>query len=239
MPTEPDPRDFPELPPGLAPAWIDTPRPRRGPKPAHTVPGIVAAAVTIADTDGLAAASLPNIAAALGLTTNALYRYIGSKEELLVLLADAGFGPPPAALEGSSWRPAVRAWSRAALGRYRGRPWLLDIPFRGDPVTPNRLGWTELLLSVLPDLSGPDALRCASLISDVTRATAERQRSFADPDSVDSPDRAADIRAFLRPLLVERGYALVASLTAATGFPAADEDYGLERVLDGIATRLP
>src|SRR6266496_1346992 len=197
MPTEPEPDERPDLPPGLAPSWVAAPRPRRGPKPSHSLAQIIAAAIELADADGLAAASLPNIAASLGLTTNALYRYVGSKEELLVLLADTGFGPPPS-LPGSDWRSTARAWTYAALDRYQSRPWLLDLPFRGSAVTPHRLRWTELLLASLcsAGLSDVDALGCARLVADFTRATAERLRALADPDSADSPLLAAEVRAF-------------------------------------------
>ena len=238
MPTEPEPDDRPDLPPGLAPAWGATPRPRRGPKPSHSLAQIVAAAVELADADGLAAASLPNIAASLGLTTNALYRYVGSKDELLVLLADAGFGPPPPSPPGSDWRLATRDWTYAALDRYRARPWLLDLPVRGSVVTPHRLRWTEQLLSALSGagLSDVDALGCALLVADFARATADRLRARADPDSPDSAVRADDVRTFLRPLLADGGYPHLAALAARGEYPgAASVDFGLDRVLDGIA----
>lgn len=237
MSIEPDPDERPDLPPGLAPAWVAAPRPRRGPKPAHSLPQIVAAAVELADADGLTAASLPNIAASLGLTTNALYRYVGSKDELLVLLADAGFGPPPT-LSGSDWRTTARAWSYAALDRYRVRPWLLDLPFRGSDVTPHRLRWTELLLAAMPTagLSGVDAIGCVRLVEDFTRATAERLRACSDPDSADFPSRATDVRSFLQPRLVEGDYPRLAELTARGDYPVASSvDFGLDLVLDGIA----
>lgn len=237
MPTEPEPDERPDLPPGLAAAWVAAPRPRRGPKPSHSLAQIVAAAVELADADGLAGASLPNIAASLGLTTNALYRYVGSKDELLVLLADSGFGHPPS-LPGTGWRTTARAWTYAALDRYQARPWLLDLPFRGSAVTPNLLRWTELLLAALSaaGLSDVDALGCARLVADFTRASADRLRAVADPDSADSPLRAADVRSFLHPLLASGGYPHLAALAAQGSYPAASSvDFGLDRVLDGIA----
>lgn len=238
MPTEPEPDDRPDLPPGLAPAWGAAPRPRRGPKPSHSVDRIVAAAVELADADGLAAASLPNIAASVGLSTNALYRYVGSKDELLVLLGDAGFGPPAPLAPDSDWRGAAREWVRAALERYRGRPWLLDLPSRGSAVTPHRLRWIEQLLAVLTEagLSDVDAFGSALLLGDFARATADRLRARADPDSADSPARVRDVRAFLRPLLVDGGYPRLAALAARGEYPGAGSvDFGLDRVLDGIA----
>ncbi|HEY2062526.1 MAG TPA: TetR/AcrR family transcriptional regulator [Amycolatopsis sp.] len=236
MPTQDDPVD---LPPGLRPAWLAAPRPRRGPKPAHTVAQVVAAAVELADEEGLAAASLPNIAASLGLSTNALYRYVGSKDELVVLLADAGFGPPPDGLvSAGDWRATIRAWTRAALERYRTRPWLLDVPFRGGAVTPHRLRWTELLLTALDGagLSDVDALGCAQLVADFARTTAERRRALDDPDSADAPARTAQLREFLQPLLAERDYPRLAALASAGRYPATSTvEFGLDRVLDGIA----
>lgn len=237
MPTEPEPDDRPDLPPGLAPAWGAAPRPRRGPKPSHSLDRIVAAAVELADADGLPAASLPNIAASVGLSTNALYRYVGSKDELLVLLGDAGFGPPPPSSPGP-WRTAARDWTYAALGRYRARPWLLDLPSRGSAITPHRLRWTEQLLAAFSEagLSDVDALGCALLVADFARATADRLRARADPDSADSEVRAGDVRAFLRPLLVDGGYPHLAALAARGEYPGAGSvDFGLDRVLDGIA----
>ncbi|TVT61805.1 TetR/AcrR family transcriptional regulator [Amycolatopsis rhizosphaerae] len=243
MPTEPDPHELPGLPPGLTAAWVTTPRSRPGPKPSHSVAQIVAAAVELADTEGLAAASLPNIAASLGLTTNALYRYVSSKEELLILLADTGLGPPPAPRAGETdWRAAVRHWAHAALERYRARPWLLDVSFRGGPVTPHHLSWTERLLAALSmaGLSDVDALGCARLVADFTRTTAERLRALTDPDSTDFPPRAAGVRAFLSPLLAERDYPRLAALAASGEYPAATSvDFGLDRILDGIAALLP
>ncbi|WP_134729747.1 helix-turn-helix domain-containing protein [Amycolatopsis nivea] len=236
MPIEPDPR---ALPPGLSPAWQGGPRPRRGPKPSHTVEAVVAAAVELADTEGLAAASLPNIASALGLTTNALYRYVSSKDELLILLAETGFGPPPEPAAGLEWRSAVRAWADAAAKRYAARPWLLDVR---ESLTPHRLRWTEQLLDIFTGagLSTVDALGCAELVSAVVRATADRRRTAADPDSPESAEYSAEVRAFLQPRLSEGGYPHLAELAESHGWPAAaPEDFALERVLDGIAALLP
>jgi AcrR family transcriptional regulator len=197
--------------------------------------------VVLADQEGLAAASLPNIADSLGLTPNALYRYIGSKDELLVLLADVGLGPPPDLPTGPDWRAALRAWTHAALDRYRARPWLLDLPFHRGTVTPNRLRWTELLLEVLTSAgaSDVDALNCARLVTDVARTTAERERTGTDPDSPESPEHADTVRAFVGPLLAERGYPRLSALCDAGRFPAPVAlDFGLDLVLAGIASVL-
>src|SRR3954447_9659985 len=87
--------DKESLPPGLALAWGVVSTGRRGPKPAHSVEKIVEAAAELADAHGITGVSLPRLAARIGVTTNSLYRYIRSKEELFVLLREAGWGTPP------------------------------------------------------------------------------------------------------------------------------------------------
>jgi len=54
------------LPDSVAAAWGVRARPHKGPKPALSLERIVAAAVRIADTDGLDAVSMGRVAAELG-----------------------------------------------------------------------------------------------------------------------------------------------------------------------------
>ena len=49
----------------------------------------------IADEDGLSAVTMSAVAARIGLTTMALYRYFPNKEALLDAIVDAGLGSPP------------------------------------------------------------------------------------------------------------------------------------------------
>ncbi|HVX42730.1 MAG TPA: helix-turn-helix domain-containing protein, partial [Mycobacteriales bacterium] len=143
-----NPEDLPEQLGWLATAWKLAPPPRRGPKPAHSVEEIVSVAIELADRGGIEEVSLPKIAHRIGVTTNALYRYVGSKDELLQLLNDAAVGDPPR-LGRRGWRAAAADWSHALIGRYRRHPWMLDIPIHGAPITPNSLGWVEVLLQAL------------------------------------------------------------------------------------------
>ena len=73
----------PVLPPAIESVWGLRERPPKGPRPGMSVPTIVDAAVRVADADGLAAVSMSRVAKELGAATMALYRYVGSKDELL------------------------------------------------------------------------------------------------------------------------------------------------------------
>ncbi len=229
------------LPPGIAAVWGFPPPARRGPKPAHSVTGIIDAALELADEEGFAGLSLPKIASRLGLTANALYRYVSAKDELLLLLVDAACGPPPAHLPGG-WREGAGAWTRALFERYRTRPWMLDIPVRGAPVTPNLLGWLEALLSVFTGSGIPEDewLSSAILLDGYARTSAGLARGLDEGPL--TPVQSAEMTGFLYPLLAERGYPILARMIAAQEYadssPEPDIEYGLNRILDGLAVRV-
>lgn len=230
------------LPPGLVLAWDGAEQGvRRGPKPAHSVDSVVAAAITVADAEGYAALSMPRIARQLKITANALYRYVASRDELIVLMVDAAWGLPPPDVESSKdWREACTRWVHAMLDRLRSRPWLLDTPVRGAPSTPNLLRWLEVFLSAMDGcgLSAGDVLGCAMLLDGYARSTGQLARDLTDraEPAVDP----AQFMGFLVPRLVERGYPRLAEVMTGGGYAdgpveESDVDFGLGRILDGIA----
>jgi AcrR family transcriptional regulator len=110
------------------PPWARSPAPSTvGPLPeeALTAERIVAAAVAVADAEGLAGVSMRRIAAGLGVVPMALYRYVSDKDDLLLRMLDAGLREwrppvdPPA-----GWRPRVEAAARALWATFRRHPWL-------------------------------------------------------------------------------------------------------------------
>lgn len=111
---------------------------------------IVAAAIAIADNEGLAAVSIRKVAAQLGSSPMALYHYVPSKRDLLNLMLDASnaeFAWPAAKL--TNWRSALShfAWeSRRCLKRH---PWASELR-AGDPeYGPECIRILESLLTTL------------------------------------------------------------------------------------------
>jgi AcrR family transcriptional regulator len=232
-----------ELPPGLARAWGVAAPPRRGPKPTHSVDGIVQAALELVDAGGIEALSFPKLAARVGVATNALYRYVDSKEELLVLVRDAGWGDPPSSIRvAGSWRDAVRAWTHAALDGYRARPWLLDVPVHGAPMTPHLLRWLEVLLAALAGagLNGDHLLKGAMLVDGYAFSGASLARKLSAARA--EPGQSAAAWEFLLPRLAEDDFPVLGSLLTGgaygegDGTSDGDVDFGLDRILDGIET---
>ncbi|MEU6849040.1 TetR/AcrR family transcriptional regulator [Actinacidiphila alni] len=228
------------LPPGLALAWGLTAKTGRlGRKPSQSVEGIVDAAVALADAEGFAALSMPNIAKRVGLTANAIYRYVSSRDELLVLAAEAAWGPAPALDTGTGrWRAAADGWTRAMIARCDTHPWLPDMPIRGAPATPNLLRWTEVLLEALTGagLSTAESLGCALLLDGYARRIAGARRDVRNSSA--TPVRSAAVARFLHPLLEEHGYPILASMMTRDEYDddVGEDDvaFGLNRILDGI-----
>lgn len=227
--------DCGELPPGLALSWGVQPVQRRGPKPALSVEQIVATGIEFGDTHGFEAVSLQRIAARLGVSTNAMYRYVRSKDELIVLVQDKAIGPPPELPSG--WREAATAWVHAQVERFTQRPWLLDVPIRGAPVTPNLLRWVEVLLAALDStgLSQHDNLGCVVILDGYARNYASLVRQLEANDN--TPVQAEQVGRFLVPRLIEGGYPMMTALYTNQEYEdGVDDDleFGLTRILDGI-----
>lgn len=235
--------ETPALPAGLVVAWDSAPPPRRGPRPSRSVDEIVDAAIRLADTEGLAAVSMPRVAAEVGLTQNALYRYLPAKDDLLVLLADTGYGTPPE-LPANAWRAAATTWTQALLDRFLTRTWLLELPVRGAPRTPGQLRWTEVLLQTLAGigLTTAEQLRLAVTLDGYARSTAGLVGDLAaspDPDV-----GSAAVTEYLLPRLRAGGFPILAQLLAEGsyndlgGLGEAEAHFGLERILDGVEAML-
>ena len=161
--TTPEREDVPDLPHGLALAWGVAPDPTRGPKREISVERIVAEAVRIADEEGLEAVSMAAVAKKVGFTSMSLYRYVSSKDDLLLLMMEAATGLPPDWERGEesssgsgSWRSRLEQLYRGQVEVYIRHPWvaelvrrILGLPTQGAPVTPRSSAWLEVGLAAL------------------------------------------------------------------------------------------
>jgi AcrR family transcriptional regulator len=173
---------------------------------------IVEAAAELAGSGGLDAVTISRVAARQGLATNSLYRYVDSKDELVLLLFDHGIGEPPVFPSATGWRAAARSWMEQLAARYAARPWLLDVRLSGPPMTPNALGWLDALLAGLDgsDWSDDDKLQLATLLDRLAYATASLQIGVLDR-SIDRPDPGALV-GFLKEQTACHGYTHVGRL---------------------------
>jgi AcrR family transcriptional regulator len=216
---------------------------RGGPKPALSVERIVAAAIEVADAGGLTALSMSRLAERLGFTTMSLYRYVASKDDLLVLVLDAALGLPPQPSDGD-WREQCAVWARGLRDAYRRHPWALELPISGLPAGPNQLAWFERGLAALAGMRLEPGEKASSilllstfvraqaqLVLDLTRSAARRAETGPPVDWAAVVTRVADQARFPE----------VAAVVAAGTFEDDPDDFdddelrfGLQRILDGI-----
>jgi AcrR family transcriptional regulator len=155
-----------------------TPGPRTGPgpKPGLSVDAIVAAAIAVADTDGLAGLSMRAVAECLGVTTMALYTYVPGKDELVDVMYDGAHAELPVGYDlGQGWRAAVTSWASDLLGCYLQHPWVLQVSFARPVLGPNEQAAVEALARILRRAGLPAAVarRAVSLLFYVARGTAQ------------------------------------------------------------------
>lgn len=235
------------LPGGIERAWGRRPLPRKGPKPGLDLGTILAAAVALAQAEGLGGVSMSRVAAALGVSTMALYGYVDAKDELLALMVDHACGTPPERVTEEGWRGGLEQWASTLFDSYRRHPWAVRIPISGVPPTPNQVAWLEAGLQCLgvTDLDEQQRLSTVLLLSVFVRSEASLAVDLAEARQVPAAnaDRSADYGQMIRELIDPHRFPAVWA-AASTG--AFDDDagvegefrFGLERILDGIEVLL-
>ncbi|WP_167198636.1 TetR/AcrR family transcriptional regulator [Brevibacterium pigmentatum] len=213
--------------------WSDPKTSRRGPKPQVNRGRIVEAAIKIADSEGIDAASMQRIAVEVEVTKMALYRHIPGRSELIGLMIEVGLGPAPAVA--GPWHEGLRNWADAmetALSRHR---WLSSALVGPRPIGPGELGWTEAGLDALSDapLSASERLDTLVLVGSHVRGIVEQNGVHTT-----ATERASGAR--LTALLREHREEFPLSMEAYSGTATADTadqayDYGLQRILAGVA----
>ncbi|GAA3291286.1 hypothetical protein GCM10020295_07730 [Streptomyces cinereospinus] len=151
--------------------------------------------MSIAASEGLSAVSMSRVAADLGASTMALYRYLASKDELLVLMMDAIYQTPPSPPETTDegWRAGLSRWAWEQHTILRKHTWALRIPITGPPVTPNQIIWLERGLQCLSDTPLPegDKLSVIMLLSGYTRSEATVSADVEATFMAKAPDELA------------------------------------------------
>lgn len=237
------------LPHGVALTWGLIPEPKRGPKRELSIPEIVNTAVALADKDGLAAVSMSRVAGALGYTAMSLYRYIPSKDDLLLLMQEAVCDISlPESPDPDDWRGMMRTFVWSTVQVYKDHPWFADLPIYGAPITPNSLrivDWALQGMQKFP-ISGYAKMSIILLLSSYARACGilqrDMDRALSSGTSLDefsgfsysaalkelvTPERFP----YLHPLVMSGEYT---SENEAESDIGNDIEFGLERILDGV-----
>ena len=177
---------------------------------------ITAAAVTIADREGLEAVSMRRVATELGTGAASLYRYVENREDLLDLMIDATGAEYVFAAPTGDWLADLLDIGDQARAIMRRHPWLPSLLITRSVLRPNGLVLLEHVLQALaphppawppswkPSPSLPPRPHCSCRASLVAAQPGAAQRGLPEP------------RPGYRPLSPARG-------TARTGLTSAGE----------------
>jgi len=160
---------------GAPSIWLRPERGSRGPTPRLTRPGVAAAAIELADANGLAAVTMRSVASVLGSAPASLYRVIESRDELLELMTDTVMGECTYSRKLIGSGPeGLLSLARQARSVYRRHPWMLNMSAPGPVLGHNALEYLEHALSTLRGLpiSSQQKLEAIGILSGLVKLVA-------------------------------------------------------------------
>ena len=218
---------------------------RRGRPRRLALPDVVAAAVALADGDGLDAVSMRTVAARLGAGAMSLYNYVPDKEALIAAMIEHVSGEQrlPTGPSGD-WRADLSVLAREQRALLHRHPWLVDALSHRQPLGPNALAALEFAAAALAPTGQPASTRLETFalltgfVVNVVR-TELADDAARSASAADSGRRQRELLELLE-LLASGRYPHVAAALAGTG-PGADADEPgerferlLARMLDGL-----
>jgi AcrR family transcriptional regulator len=237
--TKPEPTDEPQLPPSIELLWGLREAGSRGPRRGLTLARIVAAGIGVAQTEGVTALSMARIAKELGVGTMSLYRYVGSKDELLQAMVDTALGTPPALGAREDWRAGLTRWAVGVRAAYHGHAWALRVPISGPPLGPNNVAWLDNALAAMADtpLTEQEKLSSVLLVSGFVRNDVTLALDFAEA-SGGAPQMPGYGQLLARLITAEELPSLHRAIASGSlddpDDPDAEFNFGMARILDGI-----
>jgi AcrR family transcriptional regulator len=218
----------------------------RGPVRTLDYRAITAAAIALADEDGVDAVSMRKIAGRMDHSPMALYRHIGSKDDLTELMYDAVLGELDlTGLPSGNWRPDLAQLAEQVRRLHHAHPWIARFGHR-PTLGPNARRFLEAGLACVDGL-GLDIDAMMDLLSTAlqfTRGFVEQEMGEIEAQRRSGLDFAGYQRQtgpFISQLLQDGGFPyLKRVILDAEDVPVPDEVFGrrLAMVLDGLSARI-
>ena len=205
-------------------------------RPQLTRRRVVAAAIELADREGIESISMRRLAQELGVEAMSLYTHVRSKNDLLDGMADAVVSEIPVSADGAGWKASLRRTALAARGVMLRHTWApRTVGTRAAP-GPATLGYINAVLGILRQGGFTIAQTHHALHIFGSRLLGFTQAIFDDSGELD-PETAAQLQSRLgatHPYVVEM--ALAVTHNGALG--ACDDDaefaFALDFLLDGL-----
>jgi AcrR family transcriptional regulator len=226
--------------------WRDHPaasvRGARGPQARRSTGEVVRSAIALADAEGLDAVTIRAVAQSLSMSPMSVYTHVNSRDDLLVLMADAAHASASLPRFGkTSWRTRVRRVAESNLALIRAHPWLAHLTDDRVALGPGTIAKYDHELHAFDGTALGDLDRDAALtfVIDFARSSASamlragQRGDFAEvwQESADSLGRYVGDS---YPLAQRVGQAAGEHMAAPYSAEHAWE-FGLQRVIAGLS----
>lgn len=219
----------------------------RSPRLGLSLERVVQSGVELADGDGLAAVSMKRVAERLGFTTMSLYRYVTSKDELLLHMHDTVWQPPPGLdAPHDGWRTRVQRWTWEQHLIMQRHPWLDDVRFIERAGTPSQIAWMDLGLRALTGapLTEYQKVAVLLLLGGYVSSQARLESTAVEgarQELLGKPGQATEVFGeLLRTVVSADQFPALHAAVGGGAFAAVEDptyapfEFGLDLMLDGI-----
>lgn len=214
-------------------------RPRGGRRSKLSREAIVAAAIKLADAEGMAAVSIRRVAGELGVRAMSLYGHIDRKEDLLDLMYDEVAAD--VLIEGelpSDWREAFLQITRRERATGLEHPWMFQLAGRSSRIGPNGLRHADQSLRAASKLTDDPRSQMEIVITIdhymlgvMTQEQRIRERGVHDLKVV---EHSLLEQSYVRDLLAGGEFPYLRSVVETGVYGEDDFEKGLNWLLDGI-----
>ena len=211
--------------------------PRRAPL---TRERVLAAAIDLADRDGIASLSMRKLAQDLGVEAMSLYHHVANKDAILDGLIDLVFGEIDLPVGEADWKAAMRRRAISAREVLRRHPWATGLMESRSTPGPATLRHHDAVLGILRNAGFPLELaaHAYSLLDSYIYGFALQETSlpFNTPEETAEVAQAmmAEFPADAYPHLTE----IAVEHVLQPGYSYASEYlFGLDLILDGLERR--
>ena len=215
---------------------------RRAAAPRLTRDKVLAAAIGIADREGLAAVSMRRVATELGVDPMSLYRHVGDKDGLVDAMTDAVVASIEPVPRTGAWADDARATMLAARAAMARHPWTADaIKGRPSP-TPAALRHLDTFLGILRDGGFSVALTHHAIHVLGSRILGFSQDLYADDADVRADPAVEEAQARALGATFPRLGELALAVRHEGPLGGCDDDaefaFALDVALEGLGRRL-
>jgi AcrR family transcriptional regulator len=198
---------------------------------------VMAAAIELADRDGVESISMRKLAQELGVEAMSLYTHVRNKNDLLAGMADAVISKIPIDADGVDWQASLRQLMLAARGVMLGHPWVPRIVETQAAPGPAVLRYVDTVFGILRNGGFSVAQTHHALHILGSRVLGFTQSLFDDSGELE-PEATAALASELgasHPYVVEMALAVTHGGALGPCDDDAEFEFALDFILDGLA----